>query len=127
MKRAIISKNIDEYIAGYPEDIQGKLRDLRATIKEAAPGAEEKISYQMPAFNLNGILVYFAVQTRHIGFYPTSSGVMAFKEELGSYKSSKGAIQFPLDKPLPLELIARIVRFRVRENSERIKSIRNRM
>ena len=101
--------------------------ELRATIRKAAPGAEEKISYRMPAFNLNGILVYFAAQTRHIGFYPTSSGVTAFKEELGDYKSSKGAIQFPIDRPLPLELITRIVKFRVRENTERAKSIKKKM
>ncbi len=124
MKKTEIPRNIDEYIAGCPEHVREKLMELRATIRKAAPGAEEKISYRMPAFNLNGILVYFAAQTRHIGFYPTSSGVTAFKEELGDYKSSKGAIQFPLDQPLPLELITRIVKFRVRENSERLKSIK---
>jgi uncharacterized protein YdhG (YjbR/CyaY superfamily) len=117
MKKTETSLTIDEYIAGCPEHIRGRLNELRATIKKAAPGAEEKISYRMPAFNLNGILVYFAAQTRHIGFYPTSSGVNAFKKEITDYKSSKGAIQFPIDKPLPLELIARIVRFRVKENS----------
>jgi uncharacterized protein YdhG (YjbR/CyaY superfamily) len=122
MKKAIIPKNIDEYIAGCPEDIQGKLKELRATIKKAAPGAEERISYHMPAFYLNGILVYFAAQTRHIGFYPTSSGVKTFMNELGSYKTSKGAIQFPLDKPLPLELVTRIVQYRAKENSDLIKS-----
>ena len=122
MKKAIIPKNIDEYIAGCPEHVREKLKELRATIKKVAPGAEEKISYQMPAFYLNGILVYFAAQTRHIGFYPTSSGVAAFKQEITGYKSSKGAIQFPVDKPLPLDLIARIVQFKVRENSDLIKS-----
>ncbi len=124
MKKTAIPRNIDEYITGCPEDIQGKLTELRETIKKAAPGAEEKISYQMPAFTLNGILVYFAAQTRHIGFYPTSSGVKAFIKELGNYKTSKGAIQFPLDKTLPLELIARIVKFRVLENSDHLKSAR---
>ena len=122
MKETIIPKNIDEYIAACPEHVQEKLHELRATIIKAAQGAEEKISYRMPAFTLNGILVYFAAQTRHIGFYPTSSGVKAFIKELGSYKTSKGAIQFPLDKPLPVELISRIVKFRVRENSDHSKS-----
>ena len=121
MKKTEIPRNIDEYIAGCPEHVQEKLHELRATIIKAAPGAEEKISYRMPAFTLNGILVYFAAQTRHIGFYPTSSGVTAFKHEITGYKSSKGAIQFPLDKPLPLELIARIVKFRVRENVDDLK------
>lgn len=124
MKKTEIPLNIDEYIAGCPEQVRGKLMELRATIRKAAPGAEEKISYQMPAFNLNGILVYFAAQTRHVGFYPTSSGVTAFKEELGNYKSSKGAIQFPYDQQLPLELITRIVKFRVRENTKLLKSIK---
>lgn len=127
MKKSEVSQNIDEYIAGCPQEIQGKLKELRATIKKAAPGAEEKISYHLPAFNLNGILVYFAAQSRHIGFYPTSSGVAAFKKEITGYKTSKGAIQFPLDKSLPLELIARIVKFRVRENAERIKSVKKKI
>jgi uncharacterized protein YdhG (YjbR/CyaY superfamily) len=111
--------NIDEYIVGFPTPVQCKLKELRKTIKKAAPGAEEKISYRMPAFYLNGILVYFAAQTRHIGFYPTSAGVTAFKKELADYKTSKGAIQFPLDKPLPLELITKIVLYRVNENAKR--------
>ena len=127
MKKSEIPQNIDDYIAGCPGHVREKLEEIRAAIKKAAPGAEEKISYQMPAFDLNGILVYFAAQTRHIGFYPTSSGVRAFKDELGDYKSSTGAIQFPLDKPLPLGLIGRIVKFRVRENAERIKSIKKKM
>jgi len=127
VKKSEVSQNIDEYIAGCPQEIQGKLKELRATIKKAAPGAEEKISYHLPAFNLNGILVYFAAQSRHIGFYPTSSGVAAFKKEITGYKTSKGAIQFPLDKSLPLELIARIVKFRVRENAERIKSVKKKI
>jgi len=127
VKKTEIPRNIDEYIAGCPENVRETLEEIRAIIRKAAPGAEEKISYHMPAFDLNGILVYFAAQTRHIGFYPTSSGVTAFKKELGSYKSSKGAIQFPLDQPLPLELIDRIVKFRVRENAERIKPIKKKM
>jgi uncharacterized protein YdhG (YjbR/CyaY superfamily) len=122
VKKTEIPRNIDEYIAGCPEHVRGKLMELLAAVRKAAPGVEEKISYMMPAFDLNGILVYFAAQKRHIGFYPTSSGVTAFKEEIGNYKSSKGAIQFPIGQPLPLDLIARIVKFRVRENAERLKS-----
>jgi uncharacterized protein YdhG (YjbR/CyaY superfamily) len=110
---------IEEYIATFPYHIQKKLKEIRATIKKAAPEAEEKISYQMPAFNLKGNLVYFAGYTSHIGFYPTSSGVEAFKKELAGYKTSKGTIHFPIDKPLPLDLIANIVVFRLKENLNR--------
>jgi uncharacterized protein YdhG (YjbR/CyaY superfamily) len=108
--------SIDEYIATFPEETQKILQELRATIKAAAPDAEEKISYQMPAFALKGNLVYFAALKNHIGFYPTSSGITAFKDELSKYESSKGAVRFPLDKPLPLKLIKKIVKFRVAEN-----------
>ena len=108
--------SIDEYIASFPEETQKILQKLRAAIKAAAPGAQEKISYQMPAFAQKGILVYFAAWKNHIGFYPTSSGTHAFKQELSVYKSSKGSVKFPLDKPLPLDLISNIVRFRVAEN-----------
>ena len=108
--------SIDEYIATFPEEIQKTLQELRATIKAAAPGAEEKISYQMPAFALKGNLVYFAALKNHIGFYPTPSGITAFKDELSKYESSKGAVKFPLDKPLPLKLIRKIVKYRVAEN-----------
>ena len=111
--------NIDGYIANFPVHVQDKLEELRAAIKKAAPEAEEKISYQMPAYMLKGILVYFAAFSKHIGFYPTSSGVEKFKKELAGFKSSKGAIQFPIDKPLPLDLITRIVKFRLKENMER--------
>lgn len=95
--------SIDEYIATFPENIQKILEALRATIKAAAPDAEEKISYQMPAFALKGNLVYFAVLKNHIGFYPTASGIQAFERELSLYEGSKGAVRFPIDKPLPLE------------------------
>jgi uncharacterized protein YdhG (YjbR/CyaY superfamily) len=108
--------SIDEYIATFPEDIQKILEELRATIKACAPEAQEKISYQMPTFALKGNLVHFAAWKRHIGFYPTPSGTQAFKEELSIYESAKGSIQFPIDKPLPLELISRMVKFRVAEN-----------
>jgi uncharacterized protein YdhG (YjbR/CyaY superfamily) len=106
----------DEYIATFPEDIQKTLEQLRATIKAAAPGAEEKISYQMPAFALKGNLVWFAAFKNHIGFYPMPSGTEAFKKELSIYEGSKGTVRFPIGKPLPLKLISRIVKFRVAEN-----------
>lgn len=107
---------IDEYIAQFPEDVQQIMVKIRAVIKESAPGAVEKISYQMPAFYLKGTLVWFGAHKSHIGFYPTGSGIEAFKAELSPYKSSKGAVQFPLGKPMPYELIAKIVKFRVAEN-----------
>ena len=111
-----VPKTIDEYISRYPPGIREKLNALRKVIRESAPEAEEKISYQMPAFAQNGILVYFAAFKDHISFFPTGSGVEAFKQELGGYKISKGTIQFPLDKPMPFELVGRIVEFRVAEN-----------
>ncbi|HYP38723.1 MAG TPA: DUF1801 domain-containing protein [Chloroflexia bacterium] len=110
-------RSIDEYIATFPEDIQALLEAVRATIKAAAPDAEETISYQMPTFVLNGYLVYFAAWKNHIGFYPASSGVSeAFKDELSPYASAKGSVRFPISQPMPLELISRIVHFRVAEN-----------
>jgi uncharacterized protein YdhG (YjbR/CyaY superfamily) len=108
--------SIDEYIATFPKEVQTLLERVRTTIKVAAPGAEERISYQMPAFAQNGILVYFAVHKEHIGFYPTASGIVAFQAKLSPYTSSKGAVQFPISQPLPLELIGKIVQFRVAEN-----------
>lgn len=101
----------EEYIASFPENIQVKLNDLRNLIKQEAPKAKEKISYQMPCFFVNKNCVWFAAYSKHIGFYPTSKGIKAFESELSSYKYSKGAIQFPLEKPLPTELIKRIVHF----------------
>lgn len=112
-------RTIDEYIAGCPEEVRDILRAVRETIRAAAPDAEERISYRMPTFALHGNLVHFAALKRHIGFYPTASGVEAFKVEAGEYVSTKGALQFPLDQPMPLDLIARIVRFRVEENRAR--------
>jgi uncharacterized protein YdhG (YjbR/CyaY superfamily) len=112
-------KTIDEYIESFPKDIQAILSDLRQAIRGAAPQAEEAISYQMPAFKQNGILVYFAAFKTHIGFFPTASGVEAFKEKLSDYETSKGTIRFPIDKPLPLELVKEIVRFRVKENLDK--------
>jgi uncharacterized protein YdhG (YjbR/CyaY superfamily) len=110
---------IDEYIQGFPPEVQAILSELRSTIREAAPQASEKISYGIPTFYLNGNLVHFAAFKRHIGFYPDPSGIAHFKKELAKYKSAKGSVQFPLDEPLPLQLIARIVAFRVGENSRK--------
>lgn len=112
-------KSMDEYIDEFPEDVKRILNELRQTIKEVAPEAEETISYQIPTFNFNGNLVHFAAFEHHIGFYPTPSGMEAFKEELSQYKGAKGSVQFPIDEPLPLPLIRRIVEFRVKENRER--------
>lgn len=112
-------KTIDEYIKTFPANIQSILEKMRQTIREAAPGAIGAISYQMPAFKLNGVLVYFAAHKNHIGFYPTSLGIEAFKAELAPYKWSKGAVQFPLDKPIPYDLVKKIVIFRVKENSKK--------
>lgn len=114
--------NIDEYIAGFPEPIQTLLQQVRATIWEAAPNAEEAIKYAMPAFVLHGNLVYFAAYKNHIGFYATPTGHEAFADELSVYKQGKGSVQFPLDKPLPLDLIRRIVVFRVEENERKKKA-----
>jgi uncharacterized protein YdhG (YjbR/CyaY superfamily) len=109
-------QDIDEYIAGFPSDVQVKLEKLRATIRQAAPEAQEKISYQMPTFFLEGNLVHFAAYKNHVGFYPTPSGIEHFKEPLSVYKGAKGSVQFPLDQPIPYELVSKIVLFRVQEN-----------
>ena len=109
-------KTIDNYISTFPNNIKYILEELRAVIKASAPNAEEKISYQIPTFALKGNLVHFAAYKNHIGFYPTSSGIQAFKKELSIYEVSKGTIRFPIDKPLPYNLISNIVKFRVKEN-----------
>ena len=115
------SNPIDVYIAGFPADVQIKLLELRNTIKEAAPDAVEKISYQMPTFFQNGNLVHFAAFKKHIGFYPAPSGIEKYQEELVIYKTSKGAIQFPIDQEIPLELVKEIVKFRLKENLSKVK------
>ncbi len=115
---------IDEYIAGLPPDVQAVLEKVRATIRQAAPGAEETIKYRMPTFTLNGNLVHFAAFKEHIGFYPVPTGIEAFKQELSVYKMGKGSIQFPLDRPIPFQLIGKIVRFRVKENLARAEAKR---
>ncbi len=107
---------IDEYIAQCPEDVQPMLQKIRAVIREAAPEAEERISYKMPGFYQRGMLVWFGMHKSHIGFYPTGAGIEAFKEELTGYETSKGAVQFRLDRPIPYDLIARIVKYKVAEN-----------
>ena len=112
-------KTMDEYINTFPEGVQRILNELRQTIKEVAPEAEETINYGIPTFTLNGNLVHFAAFENHIGFYPAPSGMEAFKNELSSYKGAKGSVQFPIDQALPLPLIRKIVEFRVKENLDR--------
>jgi uncharacterized protein YdhG (YjbR/CyaY superfamily) len=112
-------QNIDDYIAGFPSHIQEILQKIRETIRNAAPEAEETISYKMPTFTLKGYLVYFAAYKKHIGFFPAPSGIEEFKEDLSEYGSGKGTLQFPYDKPIPYDLITRIVQFRVKENMEK--------
>jgi uncharacterized protein YdhG (YjbR/CyaY superfamily) len=108
-------RNIDEYIAGFPRDVQEILQEIRDIIKKAAPDAEEAIKYQIPTFVLHGNLVHFAAFQRHIGFYPTPSAIQEFKDELSSYESAKGSVQFPLDMSVPFSLVRKIVKFRVME------------
>jgi len=108
---------IDEYIALYPEEVRARMSRLRQVIREAAPEAQEKISWQMPTFVLHGNLIHFAAFKSHIGIYPAPTGILAFEDELAQYPKSKGAIQFPHGKPIPYELIGRIVRYRAEENT----------
>ena len=117
MDSKLTPATIDDYIAQFPPDIQERLQAIRAVIHDAAPEAVEAISYQMPTFKLHGNLVHFAAYKNHIGFYPAPSGIEAFKDDLAAYQSSKGAIRFPLDKPLPLDLVRLIVLYRVQENT----------
>ena len=108
--------SIDSYIAQFPDDVQARLQKLRTTILNLAPGATEAMSYQIPTFKLNGNLVHFAAFKKHIGFYPGAAGIAAFQDELAGYKSAKGSVQFPLDQALPLDLVKKIVKFRVAQN-----------
>ena len=114
-------KTVDEYISAAPEDVRALLEKVRETIRQAAPKAEEVISYNIPAFKLNGMLVWYAAFKNHIGLYPRGSGIEAFKKELAGYKTSKGAIQFPLEKGIPTTLVKKIVKFRVKENEQEQK------
>ena len=116
MMKGIVAKNVEEYIALQPPKVQEILEKLRQAIKKAAPQAEEGISYTMPAYKYHGVLVYFGAYKTHIGFYPTGNGIAAFKKELSSYEGSKGTVRFTLDKPLPIGLISKIVKYRVKEN-----------
>jgi uncharacterized protein YdhG (YjbR/CyaY superfamily) len=115
-------ENIDEYIAGFSKDVQKLLQKMRATIRKAAPDAEETIKYHIPTFTLKGNLVHFAAFKNHIGFYPAPMGIAEFKDELSGYESSKGTIRFPLDEPIPLDLVSKIVRFRVEKNLEKAEA-----
>ena len=119
--KTAVAKTVDEYIAAFDAAKQTRLQQMRTAIKKAAPKAEEGISYMMPAYKLNGMLVYFAGYKNHIGFYATPTGHEAFKKELSIYKQGKGSVQFPHDKPLPLGLVGKIVKFRVKQNVERLK------
>ena len=116
------AKTIDQYIAGFPPDVQEILQKVRATIRKAAPEAEEAIKYGIPTFTLKGNLVHFGAYKKHIGFYPAPTGLEEFKEELSAYEGSKGTVRFPLDKPIPFDLISKIVKFRVQENLERAEA-----
>lgn len=115
------STEVDRYIAGFPTKTQEYLEQVREVVLETAPDAEEVISYQMPAYKYNGMLVYFAGYKNHIGFYPTASGIEHFQKDIAKYKNSKGAVQFPLDEPLPVKLIARMTAFRLKENKSKEK------
>jgi len=114
--------SVDDYIANFPPEVQEILEQVRTTIRQAAPGAEETIKYRLPTFTLKGNLVHFGAFKTHIGFYPTPTGIDAFKDELSVYTGAKGSVQFPLEKPIPFDLIRRIVEFRVKENLERAES-----
>jgi uncharacterized protein YdhG (YjbR/CyaY superfamily) len=119
------AKDFNEYAKRFPRDVQRLLGEMRRTIREAAPEATETISYQMPAFRLDGILVWFGAHANHIGFYPGASGIAAFEKALSSYAPAKGSVQFPFGEPLPLALVARIVKYRVREQGAKGKKKRN--
>ena len=116
MSKHGIPKDIEGYISRHPKQVQQRLQQMRRTIRKAAPGAKETISYRIPAFTLNGLLVWFAAFRNHVGFYPRAEAIVAFQKELRAYKTAKGSIQFPHDKPLPLALVSRIVKYRVAQN-----------
>ncbi|NSW94327.1 MAG: DUF1801 domain-containing protein [Bacteroidales bacterium] len=121
MKNKKVPETIDEYISSFPPEIQSLLLKIRKAIRKAAPEAEEKISYQMPVYKFKGVVAYFAAHSNHIGFYPGPGAIIAFKEELSDYYTSKGTIHFPYDKPLPLRLISQIVKFNYIRNLEKDK------
>ncbi len=111
--------NVDEYIASFPQKAQKYLKQMRAIVIKAAPNAEEKLSYQMPYYKYHGRLVYFAAHTNHLGLYPMAAGIERFKKELADYTTGKGSVQFPFDKPLPVALITKIIKFRINANLEK--------
>ena len=119
MKADETAATIDDYIAGHPPKIRARLSAMRKTIRQHAPEAEERISYRIPTFYMNGNLVHFAAFARHVGFYPGAAGIATFRDALAPYKSAKGSVQFPHDEPLPLELVAEIVRFRVAQQASK--------
>lgn len=121
---ATTPKDIDEYIARFPRDVQEKLEQIRKTVREAAPDAEEAISYQIPTFTLHGNLVHFAAFKEHIGFYPAPRGNEQFRQELSAYEGGKGTVRFPLDKPIPFDLVSKMVKFRVEEDVKRAEAKR---
>jgi uncharacterized protein YdhG (YjbR/CyaY superfamily) len=123
MKKTAPPKDIDAYIAAFPKDVQKILERIRTTIRKAAPEAKETIAYRIPTFTLEGNLVHFAAFRTHVGFYPTPTGIEKFKTELSNYEGAKGSVRFPLDKPIPFALIGEIVRFRVSENLERVRTV----
>ncbi len=121
METKITFKTVDEYLATLPEEVKVILDNLRKAIKEAAPEAQEVISYNMPGYKQNGMLVWFAAAKNHVGFYPTASPIIVFKEALKEFKTSKGAIQFPINEPIPIDLVREIVRYKVEENTSKLK------
>ena len=122
METANKFKTVDQYFSAFPSSTKALLKRMRETVKEVAPQAEELISYNMPAFRWNGMLVWYAANKQHIGFYPTPSAIKTFAQELTPYKTSKGAIQFPIDKPIPTSLVKKIVKFRLTQNLEKAKA-----
>jgi len=119
-KTKVVPETVDQYIAAFPADVKTRMQQIRKTIKAAAPKADELISYQMPGYKYFGMLVYFAAFKNHIGFYPGAGGILEFYKKLSSFKSAKGSVQFPHDRPIPYDIISKIVKFRVKQNEEKI-------
>ena len=119
-KAKVVPETVDQYIAAFPADVKTRMQQIRKTIKAAAPKANELISYQMPGYKYFGMLVYFAAFKNHIGFYPGAGGILEFYKKLSSFKSAKGSVQFPHDRPIPYDIISKIVKFRVKQNEEKL-------
>ena len=124
-KAKVVPETVDQYIAAFPADVKTRMQQIRKTIKAAAPKANELISYQMPGYKYFGMLVYFAAFKNHIGFYPGAGGILEFYKKLSSFKSAKGSVQFPHDRPIPYDIISKIVKFRVKQNEEKISLKKN--